>query len=464
MRERIIKMPKLLYRTAAAVGFAGLLAGCSNFLNSELAKADPNLPSSASRDPLFIGAQANLFGNQEGALAMIVCQWMQQCSGINGRFVEQQDSYSVNAGTFDNQFQEVYSAGGLIALRAIETSAAADGDHVYEGIAQIMEALLIGTTADIWGNIPYSEAIAGNATPAFDGQMAVYAAIQTLLSTAITNVNGAGAGPVGGIDLFFDGDTDAWTEVAHTLKARYYLHTAEVNPAAYALARAEALQGISDPANDLRTAHTSVTSERNMWRQFQETSGFGQDLVAGKRLVDLMNAQNDPRRPEYFALDENGAYGGMDVTTKTTAGEDISLLSGAGRDIDTFRQPLVTWEENQLILAETSFRAGATPALGIVAAQPFLDAVKNAHGKALLPANLQNIMEEKYISLFQNIEVWSDWKRTCIPVLAPAFGETQIPGRLYYGQTEEQTNPNTPRSSAQNLFTVRNPNDPNACL
>ncbi|MEO8579534.1 MAG: SusD/RagB family nutrient-binding outer membrane lipoprotein, partial [Gemmatimonadales bacterium] len=78
-------------------------------------------------------------------------------------------------------------------------------------------------------------------------------------------------------------------------------------------------------------------------------------------------------------------------------------------------------------------------------------------------ASLQTIMEEKYIALFQNIEVWNDWKRTCFPTLTPALGKTRIPGRLYYGQTEEQTNPNTPPSSAQNLFTVRNPNDPNPC-
>jgi hypothetical protein len=72
-------------------------------------------------------------------------------------------------------------------------------------------------------------------------------------------------------------------------------------------------------------------------------------------------------------------------------------------------------------------------------------------------------MEEKYISLFQNIEVWSDWRRTCLPTLRPALNRPAIPGRLPYGQTEEQTNPNTPPSTEQNIFTVRNPNDPNGC-
>jgi starch-binding outer membrane protein, SusD/RagB family len=100
---------------------------------------------------------------------------------------------------------------------------------------------------------------------------------------------------------------------------------------------------------------------------------------------------------------------------------------------------------------------------GAAAAQPFLDAVRAAHGKGTKPATLQAIIEEKYISMFQTIEPWNDWKRTCFPRLTPALGRTAIPGRVYYGQTEEQTNPNTPRSADQNLFTVRNRNDPNGC-
>ena len=76
---------------------------------------------------------------------------------------------------------------------------------------------------------------------------------------------------------------------------------------------------------------------------------------------------------------------------------------------------------------------------------------------------LADIMNEKYITLFENPEVWNDYKRTCLPALKAARGRSRIPGRLFYGLTEEQTNSNTPSTAAQNLFTVRNPNDPNGC-
>jgi starch-binding outer membrane protein, SusD/RagB family len=449
-----------LFRTAAAVLLASAAAAgataCSDFLEADAAIADPNLPSAATRDQLFTGAQANIFAQQEGPVAMIACQWMQQCSGVNGRFVETQDAYDINNTDFDLPFQEIYSAGGLLSLRAVQASADAEGNKVYKGAAEVLEALLIGTTADVWGNIPYSEAVGDVTTPAFDDQMAVYDAVQALLDRAIADLGAAGSGP-GAVDLFYGGDKAKWIQAARTLKARYYLHTVErLGNAQYQKAIDAATAGISTAANDLRTAHSTATSERNMWVQFQATS-FGPDLVAGKRLVDLMLAQNDRRLADYFDHNEKGAYGGNDVTTGSTPGGDISPIGGT-RHADDFRQPLVTWEENQLILAEANFVLR-----GAAAAQPFLDAVRTANGKASRPATLQSIMEEKYVALFQNLEVWSDWKRTCLPTLTPARGRSAIPGRLYYGATEEQTNPNTPASSAQNLFTVRNPNDPRGC-
>ncbi len=471
-------MTRMLQRSAIALSLALALAGCSDFLDTDKTTQDPNLPTGATRDQLFIGVQANVFGQQEGPLAMLVCRWMQQCSGVNGRFVEQEDQYGgVNAANtwLDPQWQDIYSGGGLIAVRQVRASAADDGDAVYEGITQVLEALLIGTTADVWGSVPYSDADVDNPTPTFDDQMAIYAALQTLLDDAITNIGGAGSGPILADDLFYgtraDGsaNTDAnrkaqWIEAARTLKARYHMHTAErLGAAAYTAAHAAALQGISSDANTLRTSHSGATTERNMWVQFQVTSGFGLDLVAGKRLVDLMLADNDPRLPEYFAQNNLGGFGGNDVTTGTTDGETISPLFGSGRHDDTFRQPIVTWEENQLILAEASYQLAGGGAAGIAAAQPYLNAVRTFHGKAVVPATLEAIMTEKYISMFQTIEVWSDWRRTCLPALRPAAGRAAVPGRLPYAQSETQTNAANVPLDDENLFTVRNPNDPNGC-
>src|SRR3712207_1883516 len=247
-------MPRHIQRAAVALVLGLAAAACSDFLNAEKATTNPNLPTDATRDQLFIGAQANVFSQQEGPLAMIVCRWMQQCSGVNQRFVQTEDNYGgVNpANTWlDPAFREPYSAGGLIALRTVQASAAEEGDEVYQGIAQVLEALLIGTTADVWGNIPYSEAVAEVTTPRFDAQMDVYATLQTLLDEAIANIGGAGEGPALVDDLFYGttaaggANTEAnrkaqWIEAARTLKARYHMHTAErLGASAYTAARSE---------------------------------------------------------------------------------------------------------------------------------------------------------------------------------------------------------------------------------
>ncbi len=93
-------------------------------------------------------------------------------------------------------------------------------------------------------------------------------------------------------------------------------------------------------------------------------------------------------------------------------------------------------------------------------------------------ASLADIMEEKYVAMYQNIEVWNDYKRSCYPALAPVPNPSfanKVPGRLFYGTGEANANPNVPPRNVQlqtggNVVSTppanpgfRNPNDPNAC-
>ena len=190
----------------------------------------------------------------------------------------------------------------------------------------------------------------------------------------------------------------------------------------YPLARTEAVLGISAPANDWKTVHSAATSERNMWLQFQLTS-FGQDLVAGARLVGIMQAQSDPRLPDYFG--KNASAAGIEASMwqpiKFPAGNlDASPIAGSNRNVPTFGQPIITYDETQLIIAEAALNA--TPA-DIAGAAIALNNVRTRFGKSAIPApTLADIMTEKYIALFQNIETFNDFKRTCLPALTPALG------------------------------------------
>jgi hypothetical protein len=441
-----------------AAGFALLagVSGCSSFLDADKAVADPNAPTVATVNQLLSGIEANIFGQQEGPAAMLICEWMQQCAGTAGRFVEVQGTYTITNNSFDGSFSSIYTAGGLLAIRDAEARADAIPDKQYKGVLEVLEAMDVLFGADNWGDIPYRDAVVST-TPAFDPQLQIYDDLLALLNQAITDLNGSGNGP-GAYDLVYGGDKVKWIQAAHTLRARIYLHLAEVRGVTqYASARTEAQSGISTPANDWKTLHSEATSERNMWLQFQLTS-FGQDLVAGARLVGIMQTQSDPRLPDYFGTNSTGGYGGYDVATQQTVGEP-SPISGSNRNVPTFAQPIITYDENQLILAETAFRAGDIGNAAIA-----LNNVRTRYGKSIIPApTLANIMTEKYIALFQNIEYWNDYKRTCLPVLTPALGRSVVPGRIPYGFTEVQTNENTPPDPGPTLNTGRNANDPGAC-
>jgi hypothetical protein len=296
---------------------------------------------------------------------------------------------------------------------------------------------MIGTGADLFGDLVYSQALTNTPNPPLDNQLDVYAAVQNVLSDAIVNL--AATGPTnfgaGNSDLVYSGDPASWTALAHTAKARFFLHTAEVNPSAYASALTEAQQGITSPSGDYKAVWSGSLFEQNYWYQFDVVQRQGY-IAPGPFLVNLLQSTSDPRLHQYFNA-------------------DLSDISDARLD-PSFSQPLVTANENLLIWAEAAYRTGATgPALTELNAERSLAGV--APVAAAGPALLRAILTEKYIAEFQNIEAWNDYKRTCIPNFTPTVTGLIIPARLFYDLSERQTNTSIPEPTAQ---PSRNANDP----
>lgn len=435
-------------------------AGCSDFLSGGELTNNPTTPTNANISQIFLSTEVDLWAQQTQSLGRLAAMWTQQLKGVARQAKGTYEYTGVGEATFDGEFILPYVSGGLVDLRKVDSLARDGGDMHYLGVAQIIEAMEIGTTADMWGDIPYSQAAKPDSfpDPQLDPQLEVYDALQALLSEAITNLGADGVGPQDA-DLVYGGDPDAWIALAHTLKARLFLHTAEVNgTAAYASALTEAQQGIASNDGDYIATFTgSLQGESNPWFQFMNANGgTGRDgdLIATSdtHLLTLLDDLGDPRLDEYY-----------DLTNKSAG--FLSVVRGQA----AFPQPIVTYNENLLIMAEAQFQTGDAP--GALAslnteraawgtATPWHSAITLPASSASGPALLQAIMTEKYITLFQNVEAWNDYKRTCVPALVPANGASVVPGRLLYGITERQTNPNVPEPSAQ---PARNANDPNAC-
>jgi starch-binding outer membrane protein, SusD/RagB family len=442
------------------VAFGGLLAvlvlaSCSDWLTGSKLTDNPNSPTVAGPNQLLVGVETGLTIVETGDLARLLSMWTQQMAGV-ARQAQSLGVYSYDEDAFSPDWTQIYTGGGLVDIRSIDSQSVAVGDSVFAGVGLVLEALDVGTTADIWGDIPYSEAVSNVTTPKLDPQLTVYATIQAKLDTAIrflqcdVTVVTTCVGPAS--DLWLGNDPALWTEAAHTLKARYYMHVAEVDPSAYALAFAQTDSGISSPDNDVRSFQSSNPNESNLWWQFMIVQRAG-DIAAGAFLVDLLQSTNDPRLSQYFAQNTTGQFIGA---PPGGGNADFSTISDTRLD-PAFRQPILTFAENQLIRAEAALHEGNTGAA--VAAY---NAERTSQGVPTKSSvTLTDVITEKYIALFQNgIEVWNDYKRTCLPKLTPARA-TGIPGRILYPlSAERNANPNVPPPDQQ---PARNANDPNPC-
>src|SRR6185295_11714462 len=211
---------RLLLGAALAIG----TAGCSDFLSGPGIDQDPNNITKLTRPgPLYVGIQALQSVQFEGQLARSAAEYVQQIAG-NSRQQIGFDLYQMDPVTIDPHFYSVYGSsiavqggGGLLDIHKMQQLARAVADSINE-------------------------------VPAFDPQLQVYADVLAQLDSAVLFLAAAPGAPNVGppadnAELVYvdrGGNTAAlaaaYTQVAHSLKARYYMLLAEGNPANYALA------------------------------------------------------------------------------------------------------------------------------------------------------------------------------------------------------------------------------------
>jgi hypothetical protein len=484
-------------------------AGCSEFLSGPGLTENPNDATEATAVQQLVSVQANMALRLEGQIARCASIFTQQLIGSNNQQLQWCTGYGVTESDISGQMSGFYTGPGLKGLRNVQQLTRASGDSVMVGMALIWEGLAMGTAAGVWGDLPYSEALTpGIESPALDTQQDIYAAVQTRLDEGITamtaarnallavpadtNQNCVPSGLGTQADLIYCGtavrrlvEIGRWIRAAYTIKARFYLHLVERNGAtAYASALAAANLGINEPPvgatnaihgqgpGDFRMFHGIIQDfDANVWGEFLLAR---QDIVAGNAMIALMKARGDTvRMAGYFDANAQGQYVGADQNNVTvrppTCGAPPapcapSVVDAATRRVFTFRQPIVTWAENQLILAEAKYMTGDS-----AGGAANVNAVRAAVGlPALVAPTFVDVMTEKYIAQYQNIDVWADYKRTCIPTLTPNGAATEILGRLPYGSAERTSNSNIPLPSEYPTGTtgagaVRNWNDPNPC-
>lgn len=197
--------------------------------------------------------------------------------------------------------------GILADIRAMNPLAEEAGQTHHIGIGQFIEAYVMVTLVDFFGDVPYSEAIQGGDqifNPVVDPGADIYDAALALLNAAIANFNSeASSDP--STDSYYNNDYDKWVLAANTLKMKIYLQRRLVDASALASFNSIVASGnyIQDTADDFTytwpaTSNTQPDSRHPWYALSYQTAGANGYM--SNWLMNLMDTTDDPRLRYYF--------------------------------------------------------------------------------------------------------------------------------------------------------------------
>jgi Starch-binding associating with outer membrane len=389
------------------------------------------------------GAEYNSINILLGSTSRMAGYYSGQLIGFDQTELERYN-YNVTSTDFSwDGYQSVITPLREIRSRTLD-------NNLYQGITRVLEAQLIGNYASLFGDIPYSQAMQDINNPEFDNQADVFEVLQNLLDEAVNSLSNVTAQDVVLEDFLFDGNATKWLQSAWTLKARFYMLTKQ-----YDMAYSAALNGVSSNSNSMKFVPLDlddITSTKNkFWIILNNTPsvGTGDSFLIGllneNSGVSRNNAKTDESaRLKYYTIDESDADGNLGIANEIEA------------------QPLITYQENLLILAEAGARTqGLSNGLGhlntfrtelsaktffngSVAALPSIydsyiagdfdsGGIENQDSLDPLRALLREIVEERYVSGFTTFMPFDDARRLRLEsdLLVPFLNNTNtVQGRV----------------------------------
>lgn len=367
----------------------------------------------------------------------------QQATGY-GNQTSQYSRYNVSPDDVDNYWTFGVYGAIMNDIHAMIRSANQRGNLYYSAIGKVLMANTLGLTTDAWGDVPYAEAFQGNANPQprYDAQKAVYDTLHKLLDEAIATLSGDdnSVDQPGDDDVLFKGDISQWIRFAHSLKAKFYLHVVKVDNSALPKVLSQAKLGFMPGENAVITfLGGEAATQQAPWFQFI-TQRVG-DVRFNGYLHDLLKTAEDPRLPAYFTESGGntnlGPYlGSSDAPVFFMSYDELKFVEAEGQ-----------FRSNNKGEAANAYNEGVKASLKRIIND---DSYAAKVAKTAADITLNDIMTQKYISLFTNPEAWTDWRRTELPVLKPFPGSVltgQLPRSLLYPSGEQRYNSNSPKNT-----------------
>jgi hypothetical protein len=352
----------------------------------------------------------------------------------------------------------------------IEQSRTNPAAAVYEGPALLMKAYLAMNLTDIFGDVPYFEAVRGRTegivTPVYDRQEDIYLApggILDLIDQSIDVMRSyGGVIPLLG-DILFHGDLEDWQRFAHSLRLKAIIRIAD---------RLDGDRLIAELSNVKQFEEHILTNEQNATFDFAAGPpnsfafatarvGIFNVFLMSKTAQGIFERLSDPRVSTLYRPAANsgafaGIINGIETSTPITP--------------DDYARPGTIWRENTAVLDFNYLTAWETQFLiaelalrvnGAEDARPYYErGVRLAfeYWQTELPDDylttgpaafdgsraLEQIITQKWIASIGNAyEGWIEWRRTGFPTLLPVAASLnggEYPIRFPYPADEQALN------------------------
>ena len=477
-----------LYKFLIVLPVVSML-GCADFLDVNDTPNNPLAPPPATMLGAALGGTAFANANELNRFASTVTSYL---SGAGGS-PQSYDRYILTGGDFGNQWNGELFNGSLITYKKMIDAADEIGAKSYSGVGKIMMAYTFALTTDIWGDIPYSQALQGDQgadeilRPALDLQEDIYKgnsskgikSLFDLLREGIADLAATSTTNPGTEDIVYGGNLANWRKAGYSVMLKLAMTISGREPALAASVINEVLAADYIKAN---TENLSVRFGGSVGSQspiytWTYVSLFINDLIVSTRYVALLNSLADPRLPLFVTRTSAGAYVTIDngfagtLPTPTSSWSRWAPPVVGASGVGPIR--LITYASRCFMMAEAAVMIpGVTLPAGMTAQSLYYEGMRASMseagmtaaqmdaylGTAAAPtavatlsgtqANMQQqIITQKYIALTGNgLEAWNDYRRTGFPVLAQhqnAAGEDGTrPVRARYLDSEIARNPN----------------------
>jgi Starch-binding associating with outer membrane len=406
------------------------------------------------------------------------------------------------SGTYSGALMDLQMIIDINSNPATAVSASANGSNANQiAIARIMKAYIYWTVTDAWGDIPYSEALkgAGNLTPKFDKQEAIYFDLIKELKEAAAQIDNGS--PIKG-DILYGGNMSNWQRLANSMRMLMALRMSQRYPAAGGPAALAFADAASAPGGYMTSNADNFTlqfpggSFPNPWYGVYLTRD---DYASSKTMGDVLNGLGDTRLsvfgtnsimfPYGLTRDLAIAYGNsvgngqsrvlavskrqqnspvvvipssIVLLAAAEAKERGWITGGTSAAADYAAGVANSFEEWGLSVPGTYFAGGANYAAGAgvptsigAGTAPYdnFRAASNNLQDASTPTPLSRIALQRWICAFPNgQEGWAEQRRTGVPNLRTTrFNTSPFVTRYVYGNTDYGLNPANTAAAAASI-------------